>query len=104
MSTGAVLWILGADFEHVLVDMVVMRLMQVAVVEVVDVAVVLDGRMPAVGAVDVIVVVMLVAALHDSCLPKQKYPADFEPRKPGLGASTQSARNSSIFAGASAVS
>lgn len=44
--------------DHVLVDMIAVRLMQVAVVQVVDMVAVLDGDMAAAGAVNVSVAFM----------------------------------------------
>jgi hypothetical protein len=52
----------GADGDDVFVVVAVVRVVQVAVVQVIDVPVVLDARVPAVVAVDVLVVGVLIAA------------------------------------------
>lgn len=66
LAVGAVIGIGGGDREHVLVHVIAMRVVQVAVVEIVDVAVMLDGGVAALGAVLVAVirVVLVVAAGH----------------------------------------
>ena len=51
----------GADGDHVLVDMVAMHVVQMAVVQEIDVPVVLDPGVSAVFAVDVLVAVVLLA-------------------------------------------
>ncbi len=50
-----------AHLDHVLVDVVAVGVMEVAVVEVIHVITVLDGDVAAIGPVDVVVVLMLVA-------------------------------------------
>jgi hypothetical protein len=50
-----------ADWNHVLVDVILVRVVQVAVVQVVDVAEVLDGRVTATRTVNVVVVGMFLA-------------------------------------------
>ena len=58
-----------AYLEHVLIDMAFMRAVEVAVVEVVDMIVVLDGSVAAVGTVLVgVVLVDLVVKGHDRCV------------------------------------
>ena len=59
---GAVGWVGGADFERVLIDVVVVDVMEVAVVEVVDVARMLDCGVSAAFAVHVIVGFVFLAA------------------------------------------
>lgn len=54
-----------ADLDHVLVHVVSVGVMEVAVVEVVHVVPVLDGDVAALGAVDVVVVLVLVAVHID---------------------------------------
>lgn len=57
------------DGDRVLVDVVLMRMMQMTVVNVVDVALVADGRVPAARAVHVVVVGMgdVIAHGHTVC-------------------------------------
>jgi hypothetical protein len=57
----------GVDRDGVLVDMIFVRVMEVAVVEIIDVAFMADRRMPAVGTVLVGVVRMMLldAGGHD---------------------------------------
>ena len=57
----AVGWKLLIDRERVLIDVVAMRLVQMAVMEKVDVAVVDDRRVAAAGAVDVVVIFVRVS-------------------------------------------
>lgn len=51
----------GVDFQRVLVDVPAVRMMQMPVMQVIGVALVLDGRMAAAEAVNVIVASMLLA-------------------------------------------
>ena len=59
---GAIRRVLVVDRQRVLVHMIVMRVMKVPVVEVIHVAVMENGDVAAVRAVDVIVLFVLVAA------------------------------------------
>jgi hypothetical protein len=52
------------DRDHALVDVVVVRVVKMAVVQVIDVSVVLDGTMPAFGAVDMLVSVVNRVRAH----------------------------------------
>jgi len=61
MFGRALLRILAADVNDVLVHMVLVRMMEVAIVEIIDMAVVHDRRVSASGAVDMIVVRVLFA-------------------------------------------
>jgi hypothetical protein len=61
MIRGAGVGILGADTQDMLIDMIAMHMMEMAIVKVVDVTVVLDGCVPTIFAVDVRVVLMLLA-------------------------------------------
>lgn len=67
---GAIAGIGVADFDHMLVHMVFMGVMKMAVMEVIHMVAMLDGRMAATRTVDVIVVGMLgiVAGHHSSPL------------------------------------
>jgi hypothetical protein len=58
----------GVDRDGVLVDMIFVRVMEVAVVEIIGVAVVADRRMPAVGTmlVGVVRMMFLGAGSHDA--------------------------------------
>ena len=68
-------WIRGADLEGALVDMPVVRMMQVTVVEVVDVVTMANGGVTAGWTVDMVVIqmgamrhdVLLSAALGGAC-------------------------------------
>lgn len=64
----AALGIILVDRQYVLVDMIAVHVMQVPVMQVIDVAVVLDGGMPAAGAVLMIMVMMLFAIVHEPLL------------------------------------
>ena len=57
----------GVDRDGVLVDMIFVRVMEVAVVEIIDVAFMADRRMPAVGTmlVGVVGMMLLGAGGHD---------------------------------------
>lgn len=57
----------GVDRDGVLVDMIFVRVMEVAVVEIIDVAFMADRRMPAVGTmlVGVVRMMLLGAGGHD---------------------------------------
>ena len=61
VSRGALGGIGGVDRERVLVDVPDVRMMQMPVMQVIGVPIVLDRRMSAAGAVNVIVVGMLLA-------------------------------------------
>lgn len=63
---SASIWVLGADFNDVLVDMVAVRVMEVAIVQVIDVVAVFDGGVAAVFAVLVVMMVVVgkVAVAH----------------------------------------
>jgi hypothetical protein len=61
MRRSAVGRVDGVDRQRVLVDVPHVRMMQMPVMQVIGVRIVLDGRMTAAGAVNVIVVGMLVA-------------------------------------------
>lgn len=61
---GAVGWVGRAHFEGVLIHMVVVDVMQVAVMEVVDVVVVLDGGVSAFWTVVVVVGFVFLAVDH----------------------------------------
>jgi hypothetical protein len=64
--TAVVAWMLFVDRDHVLVHVIVMRVMQVAIVQVVDVIAVTDGRVATVGTVLVLVdSLMYVAHARD---------------------------------------
>ena len=60
----------GRDGDHVLVDVVAMRMVQVAVVQVVDMTVMPDGRVAAAGAMGVVMVGVMgqLAFAHDDLL------------------------------------
>jgi len=58
----------GADGNHVFIDMIAVREVQVAIVQVIDVVIVTDGGMAAVRAVLMGVVWMLVTSGHDDFL------------------------------------
>lgn len=64
VAAGAAVRVRLAHLDHVLVHVVVVGMVQVTVVQIVDVTVVLDGGVAAVGAVNVVVVLVLVTA-HD---------------------------------------
>jgi hypothetical protein len=51
MLRRAAVGILGRHLDHVLVDMIAVGMMQVPIVKIVDVLAVLDGLVPAIGAV-----------------------------------------------------
>lgn len=51
--------IAGGHFDAVLVDVIAMHVVQMPIVQVVHVIAMLDGRMPAIGPVNVAVIVML---------------------------------------------
>lgn len=58
------------DLDHMLVDMILVRMMQMPIVKVVDMAVVLDSRVAAARAMFVLMVGMNLAAhgcLHSRC-------------------------------------
>jgi len=61
---GTPLGVLDVDLEHVLVDVVVVRVMQVALVEVIEMIAVRDGRVPAAGPVLVGMVWMRAMLVH----------------------------------------
>ena len=58
------------DGDHVLVDVVAMRMVQVAVVQVIDMAIMADGRVAAAGAMGVVMVGVMgqLAFAHDDLL------------------------------------
>lgn len=56
MIGSAAVRIVGGDADHVLVDMIVVRMMKMPVVQIVDMVAVADRRMAAIGAVPVIMV------------------------------------------------
>lgn len=60
----------GRDGDHVLVDVVAMRMVQVAVVQVIDMAIMADGRVAAAGAMGVVMVGVMgqLAFAHDDLL------------------------------------
>ena len=60
----------GRDRDHVLVDVVAMRMVQVAVVQVIDMTVMADGRVAAAGAMGVVMVGVMgqLAFAHDDLL------------------------------------
>ena len=60
----------GRDGDHVLVDVVAMRMVQVTVVQVVDMTVMPDGRVAAAGAMGVVMVGVMgqLAFAHDDLL------------------------------------
>lgn len=62
----ALVRVVGRNFDHVLVDVIAMRVMQMAVVQVVDVAAVLPADVLALGAVAVVMrfVLIVVATGH----------------------------------------
>jgi hypothetical protein len=62
----AVRRVCGIDADRALVDMVAVRVMEVAIVQVVDVTVVVNGAMTAVGAMDVLVSIVNRMASHDN--------------------------------------
>jgi len=66
----AVVGVGGRDGDHVLVDVVAVRMMQVAVVQVVDMTVMPDGRVAAAGAMGVVMVGVMgqLAFAHDDLL------------------------------------
>ena len=64
MRRRAVVGVGRGHLNHVLVDVAIVRVMQVAVVQVVDVAVVLDGLVTAAWAVDVVVGLVNLAIRH----------------------------------------
>lgn len=68
---GATFGIGGADLDAVLIDVAGVRMMQVAVVQVVDVIAMTDGGVATAGAMLVVVVAVLpvVAVAHDYDLP-----------------------------------
>jgi hypothetical protein len=55
----------AADLDHVLVDVVAVRMVEVAVVEVVEVVAVCHRRMPAVRAVRMVVTFVNLVRLHE---------------------------------------
>ena len=67
---GAAVGIGGRDGDHVLVDVVAMRMVQVTVVQVVDMTVMPDGRVAAAGAMGVVMVGVMgqLAFAHDDLL------------------------------------
>ena len=64
MPARALIRIGGVHVEHVHIVVVVVRMMEAAVFEVIGVPRVLDGDVPARGTVVVCVAVMFVAAIH----------------------------------------
>jgi hypothetical protein len=50
MVGGAVVRVVAGDFDHMLVDMALMRVMEVTIVQIIGVAAVTNGRMAAAGA------------------------------------------------------
>jgi hypothetical protein len=72
MSRAAVAWravvgICRAQFDHVLIDMIAMGMMEMAIVQIVHVIAMTNGGMTAAGAVQMIVigVVRKIAGTHD---------------------------------------
>jgi hypothetical protein len=55
------------DFDRAFVDMIAMHRMQMSIMQVVNMAVVFDGAMPAVRAVDVTVVGVNLVVVHRGC-------------------------------------
>lgn len=72
MAGSAVRWILGAYGESVLVDVIFMRVMQMAVMQVVGVTVVHDGRVAATCAVLVIVTFVDRVLAHGNGISSQR--------------------------------
>lgn len=68
MSRRAVIRVDLGYSDHVLIDVVTVRMMQVPVVQVIDVSVVLNGLMATTRTVDVIVLLVLRAFGHDVLL------------------------------------
>ncbi len=64
----ALLGVGGTHFNHVFVIVIAVRVMQMAIVQVVDVAIVAYRNMPATGAVLVIIVLMGIRARHGAPL------------------------------------
>ena len=65
MLRRAAVRVRGRNLDHVLIDVAVVHMVQVAVMQIVDMARVLDGRMTAAGTVDVGVIgVLRIATGH----------------------------------------
>ena len=73
MFGGAVRGICRAHFKGVLIHVVIVHVMQVAVVEIVDVASVLDGRMSAAFAMKMVVCSVFFAVAHLSWLSLSRF-------------------------------
>lgn len=65
VTVGAGVWVIAIHFDDMLIHVVAVGVMQVSVMQVVDVPIVLDGRVPAVGAVNMIVIRVFLAVAHD---------------------------------------
>ena len=66
LPIGAAIRVLGADCDHVLVDVIAMRVMQVAVVQVIDVSIVTNGSVAAARAMLVGVIGMNLVVVQRS--------------------------------------
>ncbi len=61
MSAGAGSWVMSRDLQNMLFDHSVEgRVMQVSIVEIVDVSIMFDCRMPAIFSVDMVMVFVVV--------------------------------------------
>jgi hypothetical protein len=65
---GVISWIRAADFDDVFIDVTGMRMVQMPIVQVIDVPVVTDGDVAAVGAVRVVVIRMDGTGAHGDCI------------------------------------
>lgn len=72
MRGGATVGVGVRYLDHVLVDVILMRMMQVSIMQVIGMTIVFDGRMAAARAMFVIVVGMLLAA-HSDLLSRATY-------------------------------
>lgn|GEM_PF-1610679 len=68
MVRGAAVRISVRDLKPMFIDMIPMRMMQVTIVQVVNVAIMFDRRMAAVRTVRMIVIFVNIAAAHESFL------------------------------------
>jgi hypothetical protein len=70
MIWRAMVWILCAHFDHMLIDMIVMGMMEMAVMQIVDVVAMTNGSMAAARAMLMIVISMMrkIAGSHDLSL------------------------------------
>lgn len=76
VTAGASIRVGLVDRDHVLVDVVAVKVVEVPVMKVVRVSVVSQGRMPTLGSVDVGVVLMDFAVTHTGRVPYSAFAVD----------------------------